>query len=80
MTNAVFGVSGRASRIARRFSHRAGGAEGATWLIDYDRSSESDDEAGYRLGSHVLADREYVSIKDPDGHVHTFRVTNVEPV
>jgi hypothetical protein len=61
-------------------AHRAGGAEGATWLIDYDGSSEFDDEAGYRLGSHVLADREYVSIKDPDGHLHTFRVTNVEPI
>ena len=60
--------------------HRPGGAGGATWLIDYDRSSELDDEAGYRLGSHVLAEGEYVSIRDEDGGLHTFRVVTVEPV
>lgn len=60
--------------------HRAGGAEGATWLIDYDRSSELDHEAGYRLGGHVLAEKEYVSIRDEDGDLHTFKVVSVDPV
>ena len=60
--------------------HRAGGADGATWLVDYNRSSELDDEAGYRLGTHVLAEGEYVSIRDEDGSLHTFRVVTVDPV
>jgi hypothetical protein len=59
--------------------HRAGGAEGATWLIDYDRSTDADDEAGYRLGSHSFAEGEYVSIRDEDGELHTFKVASVRP-
>jgi hypothetical protein len=57
--------------------HRAGGADGATWLIDYDRSTYADDEAGYRLGSHVFVEGEYVSIRDEDGDLHTFKVVSV---
>jgi len=59
--------------------HRAGGAEGATWLIDYDQASFADDEAGYRLGSHAFVEGEYVSIRDEDGDLHTFRVVSVCP-
>jgi hypothetical protein len=59
--------------------HRAGGAGGATWLIDYDQATEEDDEAAYRLGSHVLAKGEYVSIRDEHGVAHTFQVVRVEP-
>jgi len=59
--------------------HRAGGAEGATWLIDYDRTTYADDEAGYRLGSHALVEGEYVSIRDEDGGLHTFKVASVRP-
>ena len=60
-------------------AHRAGGAEGATWLIDYDRSTYADDEAGYRLGSHAFVEGEYVSIRDEDGELHTFKVASVRP-
>ena len=39
-----------------------------------------DDEAGYRFGAHRFAPGEYVSIRDHDGEMHTFRVVAVEPV
>lgn len=59
--------------------HRSGGAEGATWVIDYEQDSSDDDEAGYRLGGHRFEEGEYVSIRDDDGHMNTFRVVRVEP-
>lgn len=57
--------------------HRAGGAAGATWLIDYDSSSTEDDEAGYRLNSRRLIEGEYVSIRDADDTLHTFKIVQV---
>jgi hypothetical protein len=60
-----------------RLVHRAGGAGGATWLIDYDDRTEADDEEGYRLGTHRFAPGEYVSVRDDDGALHTFKVATV---
>src|SRR5829696_4411205 len=60
-----------------RLVHRAGGAEGATWVIDYDDRTSADDEAGYRLNSHRFVAGEYVSIHDDQGELHTFAVTQV---
>ena len=60
-----------------RVVHRAGGERGARWIFDYDRSTEFDDEAGYRLGDHVFAPGEYVSIRDEENEMHTFRVVTV---
>jgi hypothetical protein len=57
--------------------HRAGGAEGATWTFDYNPGATDDDEAGYRLGSHLFKPGEYVSVRDDDGVLHTFRVATV---
>jgi hypothetical protein len=61
-------------------THRPGGAGGATWLIDYDDAKATDDEAGYRLGSHRFAQDEYVSIRDDEGELHTFKIVSVEAV
>lgn len=58
--------------------HRAGGAHGATWVFDYDQSAADDDEAGYRFGDHAFVPGEYVSLRDEDGDMHTFRVITVE--
>ena len=63
-----------------RLVHRAGGAGGATWLIDYNEDTAEDDEAGYRLGSHRFQVGEYVSIRDEEGDLHTFKVTQVKPL
>lgn len=58
--------------------HKAGGAEHARWVFDYDESRSDDDEAGYRFGAHVFKPGEYVSVTEDDGEVHTFRVVSVE--
>jgi hypothetical protein len=61
-----------------RVVHKPGGAEHARWVFDYDETTTDDDESGYRFGAHVFSPGEYVSIKDDDGAVHTFRVVSVE--
>jgi hypothetical protein len=61
-----------------RLVHKPGGAEHARWVFDYDASSTDDDESGYRFGTHAFKPGEYVSIRDEDGELHTFRVASVE--
>lgn len=58
--------------------HRAGGAGGGTWFVDYDKRTRADDEAGYRLSTHRFAPGEYVSIADDDEKLHTFLVMQVK--
>lgn len=53
--------------------------EGARWVFDYDQSSEDEDEAGYRFASHAFVPGEYVSIRDEEGELHTFRIVSVQP-
>jgi len=60
--------------------HDAGGAGGATWKIDYDPGAFGEDEAGYRLDSHRFVADEYVSIRDAQGHSHTFKIAEIRPV
>lgn len=62
-----------------RLLHRAGGAEGATWVFDYDLRRHDDDEAGYRFGDHAFVTGDYVSLREEDGEMHTFRIVAVEP-
>lgn len=62
-----------------RLVHRPGGQGGATWAFDYDPSGSEDDEAGYRFGDHTFNPGDYVSIKDEDGVLHTFKVVTVAP-
>ena len=62
-----------------RLVHKPGGAEHARWVFDYDAASTDDDEAGHRFGVHAFAPGEYVSIRDNEDELHTFRVTRVEP-
>jgi hypothetical protein len=64
-----------------RLVHKPGGAEHASWAFHYNPAEDEDDETGYRLGAHVFAPGEYVSIRDHDNdELHTFRVASVEPV
>jgi len=62
-----------------RLVHKSGSREQARWIFDYDERAESDDEAGYRFGAHAFRPGEYVSIRDEDGEMHTFKVVSVEP-
>lgn len=50
---------------------------GGTWAIDYDPRSASDDEPGFRFDKHKFASGEYVSLKEHDGVMRTFRVVSV---
>jgi hypothetical protein len=59
--------------------HKPGGPEQARWVFDYDAAAETDDESGYRFGAHVFRPGEYVSIRDEEGELHTYRVVSVEP-
>lgn len=56
--------------------HRPGGVDGATWVIDYDETTSSDDEAGYRLDHHAFRTDEYVTVGGGEG-AHTYRIARV---
>jgi hypothetical protein len=60
-----------------RLLHSAGGAGGATWVIDYDEDRSDDDEKGYRFDRHSFVAGQYVTVNDQHGE-HTFRVADVE--
>jgi hypothetical protein len=56
-----------------RLVHKPGGS----WAFDYDASREDDDEAGFKLDKHRFAPGEYVSFREHDGVLRTFRVISV---
>ncbi|WP_159717274.1 hypothetical protein [Geminicoccus flavidas] len=56
--------------------HRAGGAEGSTWIIDYDPSADAEEGYGYRLDAQRLVKDELVPLVGPDG-VRTFQVADI---
>lgn len=49
------------------------------WAFSYDPTTDEDDEAIFRLDRHVLRPGEYVSISEPGGGQHTFRVISIHP-
>ncbi len=54
---------------------------GGSWAFHYDvQGDPDDDESGYRLGGHAFLLGEYVSIRDEDDKLVTFRVVAVEDV
>lgn len=54
---------------------------GGSWAFHYDLLGDpDDDEAGYRFGNHVFRRGEYVSIKEHDDELRTFRVVMVQPL
>jgi len=51
---------------------------GGAWAFHYDvLGDESDDETGYRFGDHAFRIGDYVSIKEHDDVLRTFRVVSV---
>lgn len=51
---------------------------GGTWAFHYDIHGDADDdETGYRFGDHIFRSGEYVSIKEHDDSLKTFRVIRV---
>jgi hypothetical protein len=54
---------------------------GGSWAFHYDLLGDpEDDEAGYRFGDHCFIPGEYVSIKEHDDVLRTFKVTMVQPL
>ncbi|XWN32772.1 MAG: hypothetical protein ROR55_06705 [Devosia sp.] len=49
-----------------------------SWAFDYDPEDEDDDEPGFRFAAHPFRPGEYVSIREHDGVMRTFRVASVE--
>lgn len=54
--------------------HRAGGAGGAHWQIDYDDTRSDDDESAFRLDRHKIALGEYLSIRGAGDDYEPFRI------
>ncbi len=54
---------------------------GRTWAFHYDiHGDPTHDEAGFHFDSHAFAPGEYVSIKEQDDVLRTFRVVSVREV
>ena len=52
---------------------------GGSWSFHYDIHGEINDvETGYRLGSHVFRPVEYVSIREHDEDMNTFKVISIK--
>ncbi len=56
--------------------HRPGGS----WGFTYDIEGDEGDEGGFKLSTHRFVPGEYVSIRDDDGQMNTFRVVTVTDV
>ncbi len=51
---------------------------GGGWAFHYDIHGDAEgDETGYRFGEHAFVPGEYVSIKEHDGALRTFKVMSV---
>lgn len=51
---------------------------GGAWAFHYDiHGDPTHDETGFRINSHRFVPGEYVSIKEPDGDLKTYRVISV---
>jgi hypothetical protein len=58
--------------------HRAGGRGGSTWAFEWkSRGIQDDEDEGFRFGDHVFKSGEYVSVREGDGQLLTFRVVSV---
>lgn len=51
---------------------------GGNWAFHYDvKGDPDDDETGFKFESHVFKEGEYVSIREHNGDLRTFRVVSV---
>ena len=59
--------------------HRAGGRGGSTWAFEWKslRAAANDEDEGFRFGDHAFRVGEYVSIREAEGDLLTFRVVSV---
>jgi len=69
---------GDEKRLKGVIAHVAGGPRGSSWAFEWDQGGEGE-EQGYRFGEHAFAVGEYVSVRELDGELLTFRVASVTP-
>ena len=54
---------------------------GGSWAFHYDiHSDEEDDESGYRFGDHAFITGEYISVREHDEDMNTFRIVSITPI
>jgi hypothetical protein len=53
-------------------------SRGDSWAFSF-RTGSEDDEAIHRLGDHVFREGEYLSVREHDGRILTFRIVDVRP-
>lgn len=59
----------RLGRLARK--------PGGQWYFDYELGSDADDEPGFRFSEERFVPGEYVSIRNEDDKLHTYRIVAV---
>jgi hypothetical protein len=48
------------------------------WAFHYDVDGDpGEDEVGFKFDSHLFREGEYISVREHDGHMKTFRVVSV---
>jgi len=57
-------------------AHRPGGRGGASWAFELG-AARDDEETGFRFADHAFRVGEYVSVREEDGELTTFRVASV---
>ena len=59
--------------------HRAEGHGRSTWTFEWKsrRQAADDEDEGYRFGDHTFNVGDYVSVREAEGHLVTFRVASV---
>ena len=59
--------------------HRAGGRGGSAWAFEWKspHAAADDEDEGFRFGDHAFRVGEYVSIREAEGELLTFRVVSV---
>ena len=53
---------------------------GQGWHFDYDAKARDDDEPLFKLDRHHIKQGEYLSVKEHDGVLRTFRIVSVRAV
>lgn len=53
---------------------------GGSWAFHYDLAGDpEEDEPGFKFDTHAFKAGEYVSLREQDGEMRTFRVASVRP-
>ena len=57
--------------------HRVDERGGSTWAFEWSSDAPVEEEEGYRFGDHAFRVGEYVSVREADERMLTFRVASV---